>query len=288
MVKQSLLDAVGNLPRDVAYLALSLVLLAVARFAKKLVTPFDLREEMTERDNHAVGMSMAGYYAGVLVIMMGPLLTPSQEAVPLWRDLLVTGGYTLLGIVLLNVSRLLVDRALLHQFSTVKELVEDQNVGTGAVEMGAYVASGLVVAGSLHGQGGGPHTALVSFALGQAGLIAYGQLYRLTCRYDIHGEIEKDNVAAGVSLGLNLVAVGVVCMRGVAGNFYGWTAALAQFVTVYVVGVVLLTALRYLVDLVLLPGVRLRDEIVKDRNLNAAWVEGTALTGMAGVLVLIL
>jgi uncharacterized membrane protein YjfL (UPF0719 family) len=265
-----------------------LLLLAVARLTKDLVTPFSLRDEMTKKDNRAVGTSVAGYYAGVLIVILGPLSTPLKDPVPLWQDLLVTGAYALLGIALLNGSRVIVDRVLLRDFSTVKELVKDRNVGTGAVEMGAYIASGLIIAGSLHGHGGGPHTAVIFFVLGQLGLALYGLLYRLTCRYDVHGEIERDNVAAGVSLGLNLVAVGVVIMRGVSGDFIDWTTNLVTLGTVFVVGAVLLLVLRLLVDLILLPGVKLHAEIVDDRNLNAAWVEGTALTGVAAVLAFVL
>jgi uncharacterized membrane protein YjfL (UPF0719 family) len=150
------------------------------------------------------------------------------------------------------------------------------------------VASGLIVAGSLHGTGGGPHTVIAFWALGQLGRLVYGWIYRLTCRYDIHGEIEKDNVPAGVSLGMNLVAIGVIIMKGVSGDFFEWTHSLTKLGLTFGVGVVLLMILRVLVDLVLLPGVKLHAEIVQDRNMNAAWVEGTALTGMAGVLILIL
>lgn len=284
------METLAALPRDAAYVGLALVLLAVARLVKDLMMPFSVREEMTARDNPAVGLSMAGYYIGVLIVCAGPLSTPPPEgaSVPLWRDLLVTAGYAGLGIVLLNAARVVVDRFLLRDFSTVQEIVHDRNAGTGAVEMGAYVASSLVVAGSLQGQGGGVHTTLALFAVGQVGLVLYGALYRLVCRYDVHAEIEKDNVAAGVAFGLNLVAMGLISMKAVSGDFLGWGSHLAQVGVVYGIGVVFLVALRFLVDYLLLPGVRIHDEIVKDRNLNAAWVEGVVLAGLAGLLVTVL
>lgn len=284
----TLAQAVGNLPRDAAFVALALFLLFVARLVKGLITPFDLKEQMTAKDNPAVGISVAGYYVGVLIVMMGPLMTPAEAAVPLWQDLLITGGYAFFGIVLLNVSRAIIDRVLLRSFDTVKELIEDRNVGTGAVQMGAYVASGLMVGGALYGQGGGPHTAVVMYVLGQIGLLVYGWIYRLICRYDIHAEIEKDNVAAGVSLGFNLIAIGIVLMKGVGGDFIDWDISLVKLGLTFVIGVIMLIVLRFMVDLLLLPGVSLRDEIVTDRNLNAAWVEGASLAGIIAVLMVIL
>jgi uncharacterized membrane protein YjfL (UPF0719 family) len=283
-----LTETAAALPRDAAWLGSALALLVIARFVKDLLTPYRLREQMTKHDNPAIGMSVAGYYVGVLLVCVGPILTDAQSHVPWWQDLLETVGYVALGIVLLNVARVVLDRVLLYRFSSASELVDDRNPGMGAVEGGAYVASGLVVAGALHGHGGGPHTAVLFFALGQLLLIVYGHLYRVICRYDVFGEIEKDNVAAGVAFALNLVAMGLVLMRASSGDFIGWVENLGEFAIIALLGLVTLIVLRVLVDLLLIPGVKVRDEIVDDRNTNVAWVEGAVLTGMAGLLVAIL
>ena len=287
--QQLLTRTLENLPRDLAYVGMTLLLLLVARLIKDLMTPYRLTEEMTARDNPALGMSVAGYYLAVIVVCMGPLLTPAEDVTaPLWQDLLATGGYTLMGIILLNAARLIVDVVLLPDFSTVKEIVEDRNAGMGAVELGSYVASGLVIAGALHGRGGGPETALAIFFVGQVLLVVYGRIYRIACRYDVHREIESDNVAAGIAFGLNLIAMGVILTKAVGGEFRGWTSHLAQIGIYAALGIVFLLVTRFLIDFLLLPGVRIRDEIVNDRNSNAAWVEGVVLIGMAALLVTVL
>lgn len=276
------------LPKDLAYLGAVLVLLLIARLFKDLLTPYKMTEQLTVKDNPAVGMSVAGYYVGVLIVCVGPLRTPGKLETPWWMDLLSMCAWVLFGILLLNASRILVDKVVLSRFSTVKEIIEDKNVGTGAVELGTYIASGLIVSSSLQGQGGGVHTALAFFALGQVGLIVYGRIYMAVCRYDVHDEIEKDNVAAGVAFGLNLVAMGVVMVGAIAGDFKSWAHNLTKFGLIWVLGTVLLLALRWLVDLVLVPGAKVDQEIQQDRNLNAAWVEGVVLAGLAGLLVTIL
>ncbi|MFN3203038.1 MAG: DUF350 domain-containing protein [Bradymonadia bacterium] len=277
-----------NLPADLAYVGLAVVLLIVARLVKDWLTPYALTEELTTKDNTALGLSVAGYYGGVLLTCIGPMSSPPVEGVALWEDLLLTGGYALGGIIMLNAARVLVDLVVLRDFSTVKEIITDQNAGTGAVEMGVYLALGLIMCGALHGQGGGPHTALGMAAIGMVGLILYGAIYRAVCGYDLHGEIERDNVAAGVALGLNLVAAGVILMKGMLGDFLDWPTQLTQFGLTFALGSILLLVLRVLVDVFILPGVKVKDEIVKDRNLNAAWVEGVVLTGVSGMLVMIL
>lgn len=280
-----------NLPRDIAYVGLMIALLFVARFFKDLLTPYKLGEELTTKDNLAVGLSVGGYYLGVLIVCIGPLKTPPAETIQepvLWRDLLVTGGYVLLGIVLLNLARIIVDKALLRRFSTTKEIIQDANAGTGAVEGGAYIASGLVVAAALSGRGGGPHTTIAFVLLGMLAMVIYGHVYMAVCRYDVHDEIEKDNVAAGVALGLNLVAMGVILVGAIAGDFKSWAYDLTRFGAFWIVGTVLLLVLRFLVDFALLPGARMDKEIKEDRNVNAAWIEGAVLSGIAVLLVTIL
>ena len=77
VIKGTLMD----LPRDIAYVGVALVLLVIATVAKDLMTPFKIREELTAKDNTAVGLSVAGYYIGVLLVCIGPLLTaPAAES----------------------------------------------------------------------------------------------------------------------------------------------------------------------------------------------------------------
>jgi uncharacterized membrane protein YjfL (UPF0719 family) len=276
---------VFSLPKDFAYLAVVLVMLVVARLFKDILTPYKLSEQLTARDNPAVGMSVAGYYLAVLIVCIGPLRTPSAPGSVLWKDLLDTAGYMALGILLLNLARIIVDKVLLPKFSTTEEIIRDRNVGAGSVEMGAYIASGLIVAAALQGRGGGPQTTLAFFGLGQVGLVVYGYIYMAVCRYNVAQEIENDNVAAGVALGMNLIAMGLILVGAIAGDFTSWTHNLTLFGVRWLFGVVVLLLLRVFIDFLLLPGVRIDKEIQQDRNLNAAWVEGVVLAGLAGLLL---
>ena len=54
------------------------------------------------------------------------------------------------------------------------------------------------------------------------------------------------------------------------------------------IGFVLLSVLRRLTDWVLLPGTTIAEEIARDRNVNAAWVEGVVAIGMATVITFML
>ena len=196
------------------------------------------------------------------------------------------GGYALLGIILLNLSRVINDRLILHRFSNVKEIIEDRNAGTGAVQFGSYMASGLIVAGAVHGEGGGIHTVLVFFLLGQAALIGFTKIYDWITPFDLHDEIERDNVAVGAAFGGTLLAVGIILMKGASGNFISWGENLSLFAVDVTLIFILLPMMRYFFDKVLLPRASLNHEIQHDRNLGAGILEMVSAISFSVILLL--
>lgn len=273
---------------DLAYVIVALTVLLMGKVTLDLLTPFKLDDQVSAKDNPAFGVGLIGYYLGIIIVFVGATYGTTQAGMPLWESILIDVGWAMLGVVLLNVSRILTDRLVFPKFSTRKEIIEDRNVGMGAIECGVYIGSALMVAGAISGQGGGILTALAFWALGQIALIAYAWAYKLATRYDFHGEIERDNVAAGIAYGGNVIAMGIVLMRGLLGDFESWSANLIRFGWYFGFAFVTLLIGRYVVDFVLLPGRTLREEIVEDRNLNAGFLEGGVLMGLAGVICAIL
>jgi len=280
-----LTDAVQALQNPAAFLVLFVALFLVGKWLNDLVTDHALNKELTEKDNPALAISTAGYYLGIIIVFIGAVIGPSTTL--LW-DVLLVGGYGLGGIVLLLLSRVINDRLILRGFSAQRELIEDQNPGTGAVLFGSYVASALIVAGSIQGEGGGPHTALVFYALGQVALIVFTWLYDWMAPYSLLDQIEQDNTAAGVGFGGALIAIGIIVMRAVSGDFVGWAADLQYLGWNVLLVFVYLVVVRLFFDRVLIPNSDLSVEITRDRNVGAGLLEGAVSIGFAAVLFFVL
>jgi uncharacterized membrane protein YjfL (UPF0719 family) len=201
-----------------------------------------------------------------------------------WQDVLEVFLTSLAGIAALNLARIAVDKLVLHRFSTERKIIDDQNAGTGAVEAGVYVASALVIAGSVSGEGGGPETSLAFAALGLLVLVLYTLFYELTTSFDIHEQIDGNNTAVGVALAGNLVAIGIVVLKAVFGDFVNWEEALAGFITFAAFGFGLLLAMRLVVDLVMFPQVKVADELAIDRNLGVALIESAVVVSASLIL----
>ena len=291
-MEDAFIDTLELFPRGLVYVGMSLALLVMAKLVQNLLTPYKISQQLTTKDNVALALSISGYYLGVIIVFLGAVFQPDAGPVgdnlgftsDYWQEVLNVLIYSAVGIVILNVARIVVDRVVLYQFSTEKEIIEDRNAGTGAVEFGVYVAVSLVIAGSISGEGGGPEHSLVFLALGLATLVLYTLFYELTTPYKIHDEIERNNASVGVALGGNLIAIGIISLKAIAGDFVGWSEALAGFITFALLGFILLLVVRRLADLVLFPRVKISNELAVDQNLGVGLIMASVVISVSAIL----
>jgi uncharacterized membrane protein YjfL (UPF0719 family) len=291
-MEDAFIDTLELFPRGLVYVGMSLALLVMAKLVQDLLTPYKIGQQLTTKDNVALALSISGYYLGVIIVFLGAVFQPDAGPVgdnlgftsDYWQEVLNVLIYSAVGIVILNVARIVVDRVVLYQFSTEKEIIEDRNAGTGAVEFGVYVAVSLVIAGSISGEGGGPEHSLVFLALGLATLVLYTLFYELTTPYKIHDEIERNNASVGVALGGNLIAIGIISLKAIAGDFVGWSEALAGFITFALLGFILLLVVRRLTDFVLFPRVKISNELAVDQNLGVGLIMAAVVISVSAIL----
>ena len=290
---EAFINALGFFPRGLVYVVLGLVILLIAKFAKDLITSYKIDEQVVQKNNTAIALTLSGYFAAVIFVFVGavyqPLTNARIDGLALFNrgfglDVLQVALYSLAGIVALNLARIFMDHLVLYKFSIDEELVEGQNLGTAAAQVGMILAIGLLIGGAVSGAGGGPLTALAFFGMGMVVLVLFALFYELTTPFNIHDEILKDNVAVGVALGGNLVAIGLVTLKAVFGEFSGWTQGIIEFVIFAVVGFVLLYVLRLLIDLLILPTTKVSAAIANEQNVGVAFVESTVVIGAALIL----
>ena len=255
------------------YLAVVLALLVVGKWVyDALHRSFALRTELIEKDNLAVALAVAGYYLGLVIVLSGVVSGPASFS--LLDDVIGLVIFGLLGIVLLNVSAWLNDKVVFSKFAIEREIVEDRNAGVGILEGANYVAVGLITAGAMSGEGG-LASGLAFWIAGLVALIVAGILYDRITSYDLHDEIEKNNIAVATAFAGVLIGFGNVIRLAGEGDFVSWNESLTGFGYYTLVGLVLLPFVRLFADKVLLPGARLSDELVQEQpNLGAGVIEG--------------
>ena len=297
-ILEALIDTLTFFPRGLVFVGLGLVVLFLAKLGRDLVTRHRIDEELTEKRNLAEALRLSGYLLGVILVFLGAIYQPFTQVVSVselgfsqafWVDVLRVFLYSLGGIIALNLVRPLMDRLILYKFNLEQEIINEQNVGTGAAEFGLNVAAGLAIGGAISGSGSGSevsqaYTALAFSVLGLAVLILFALFYQVTTRFDIHAEIEDGNMAVGVVLGANLIAIGLVTLKALFGDFIGWGQSIIEFLIFAVIGLILLYVLRLVVDLILLPHTRVSEELGTGKNLGMAFVESTVVISSALIL----
>lgn len=244
---------------------------------------YNLIRELVQEDNPALALGIGGYYLGLVLSIGGAIEGPSRG---ITADLIDLCIYGVLSIILMNLSWFVCDKLILHKFKITDELIRDQNEGAGAVLFGVCVGSGLVIFGSVSGDGGTIWTAVVFWFIGQVMLIIAALIYNIITCYDIHDEIEKDNVAAGISFAGVLIATGMLVGTAAKADFESWSVLFSEFIPVALFGLILLPLIRLLTDKILLPTVKLSDEIAQQEkpNMGAAYIEALSYISSAFVI----
>ncbi|WP_430811522.1 MULTISPECIES: DUF350 domain-containing protein [unclassified Carboxylicivirga] len=267
----------------IVYITVGFVIFYLGKVSYQLLhRSFNVKEELVEKDNLAFSFAHVGYFIGLLAAIGSAIVGPSRGLLLDVQDILI---YGLLAIVLLNISIWLTDKVLLRRFSVKKEIIDDQNVGTGVIEGAVAIASGLIIFGAVTGESGnllqGLSSAVVFWLAGQGALFIAGVVYQFITSYDVHDHIEKDNVAVGVGFAGALIAIANLIRHALMGDLESWGATFAEAGFELALGIILLPVMRFLTDKILLPGQRLTDEIINQErpNVGAAIIEAFAYIG---------
>lgn len=273
------MDFLDTLITSLIYLALCFVLFVVGKLVFRLFhRDINVKEELVEHDNVAFAIAHVGYFIGILLAIGSAIIGPSHGLV---QDVIDITIYGLLSILLLNISLLINDKIILRRFSIRDEISGRQNVAVGVAEAGIAVATGLILMGSVSGEGGSVVTALVFWALGQVLLIGTALFYNLINSFDLHEQLAKANIAIGIAFAGALIAIANLIRYGLSGEFETWQENLTNVGLEIAVGLVFLPVVRLVADKMLLPGQNLTDELVHQEkpNLGAAFVEAFAYIG---------
>lgn len=243
---------------------------------QKLFRRWELNLELFVRDNVAVAISLVGFYLGIVMALAGVLDKQGDN----WREkLLYLGGYGIGVIALMLIGAWLGNQLIMQRCDCAREVQEEQNIGAASVEAGIHIANGLILSTAMGGESGTWLVGVVCWLIGWGALALVSFTYPYVAAYNVFGEIRKrNNPAVGVAFAGLLVATGNVVRIAFDPEFESWQQSMPQYVLVLALCLIALAAIRWLADFVLVPGVKISDEIVHQAvpNLGAGLLEAFA------------
>lgn len=259
------------------YVVTSCLMLYIAKFLFDKLASYKIEEQIKEK-NYTPLIAFAGYMAGIAFILVGAFVGPSSKSFRF--DFIMYILYSFLGIGLMNLSRIIANKAILYKFDSVKEVIQDKNIGVSAVHFGIYLATGMIISACVNGEYGGLLSSIVYYIAGMVFLFLFTKIYDFITPYSIHDELEKDNNAAGIALAGNIIAIGLILMKATLGDVSDWHRNIIMYFTDLAAIILLLPGVRYVLGNIIVKSININTEI-KNNNIAAGILEFITITCFA-------
>ncbi len=276
---------ITDLSHSLGYIISGFIIFIIGKIAYKILHPsINIQQELVEKDNFAFILSYVGYFTALIIAIGGAIVGESYDFITDIQHIFI---YGIIAIVLLLLAAWISNKVILHKFDIKKEIITDKNEGSGIIEAAIYIANGLILYGALIGESEtlieGISTFIVYWIIGNIVLILASKIFIAWMSYDIHDEVEKDNVAAGISFAGAILAIGIITMNAILDPFLDWTTTIIDISLQTVLGCLLLPIMRVFADKILLPGRKLTDEIINQEkpNIGAGLIEAFAYIASA-------
>ena len=140
------------------YFLVSIICLFIGRKVLDWITPYDLDKQTSEEKNLAAGITEAGFYISMAIIVHASVTgvvnyemfsfinqeDPERFAL-LGAELITTAVYLLIGLICLSLGRRTLD--WITKFDLNEEIQLERNVGVGAIEASMYISIAIIIHG---------------------------------------------------------------------------------------------------------------------------------------------
>ena len=269
------------------YIFVSCLVLVFAKWIYTKCIKYDMYAEVKKGNVTAI-VPYCGFLLGNAAVLVGAFVGDSLLSFK--ADLLYYIAYAFLGIAMMLFSGFICEKAILHKFNNVDEIVRDRNLGTAAVYFGIYLASGLIIAACVtgetlvvHGKMYGILSSVVYYVLGMIFLVLFSKIYDKLTPYNLLKEIEEDNVAVGLAFAGNIIAIGLILMRATIGDVGTWQHGLILYFIDLTAIVLLLPSISFILDKMIVKSINIKQEI-KLNNIAAGLGEAFVIVVFALII----
>ncbi|MSP91963.1 MAG: DUF350 domain-containing protein [Myxococcales bacterium] len=258
-----------------AYFAGSVAVVVAGKLVRDALALWNdhrLPEQIVHQNNVAAAVEMGAFVLALVIGLLGSIAVHAESALDQALDFGVTG---LLVIVMLTVNDRVTIRLALRSVNLDDQVNKRRNLAVAIVRGSGNVAAALVIRAAL-GHDSLLHERALWALIGQVALVVLALAYQRLTPYDDAKEIAEGNVAAALPLAGMLLAVGIVTEAALRGDGVGWAEDLTSVGIDLAASFALLTVLRWLADAFLLPGTTFAEEIARDKNAGAGFIEGAS------------
>jgi uncharacterized membrane protein YjfL (UPF0719 family) len=254
-----------------AAMLITILFATLAFWTIAFIEKYNLTHQLVRNGNPALAIRYVFFALAIAWSILGTL-DASNFSLNALSSITGFTKYLFLTTGLVWLSRYVTDWGILYGFDNNKEVVGKQNAAIAIVEASTYLGTAFVISNAFAGWEDNPFLSIVWFIIGQAVFVCLALIYRCFVR-NVFKELDGHNTACGLSLGGFLLSGGIVAGAVISGPPHGWTQDLVTVVVYVSTWFVLMLGGYFVADLFILQSVRLRDEVIKKRNVGAGLIE---------------
>lgn len=281
-------------PTMLLCLAIIIALFASLRLFSGVVSHVDPKFELTQKDNGAFGISLAGVVFGVTLVLTGVI--PNSWTMELGEVAIAVAVYGIIGIGLMALTRVIFDRIALPRVSIRDEIIKG-NYAAAIIDAGNVIAAALVIRAVMAWT---PTTNLEAvidllklYAVSQVLLTVIAMMHvRLFTMHGVGSRTLQDEIHDGntaLALRTSGRRIGIAFAITAASNImvyelYGVNRLLLEWVGISLLVVLALTLLSWIASKIILWNMDVNDEVINQRNIALGAVQGTIYIAL-GILL---
>lgn len=274
-------------------MAVAILLLGGIRFTMGIIGNVDTKDELSEKDNFAYGISMAGGVAAMGIALSGAIT--GELAGSYLIEFMGMFAYGFAGLLLIKAGRYIHDKFALPELNKHKQILQ-RNISVAIVDAASVIATAIVVRAALmwvEGMNLKTFIALFSaWIVSQIMLLIITRIfewqYARNSGLTFQATLEKGQIALAIRYCGYLVSTAMSVTAAsyfVVYNVHDLWLGITQWAIMSVVLMFALTLLTMLAKFIVLWGINRREEVEDQENIGIATIELTTSFSIALLLM---
>jgi len=272
---------------------IALVLLSGMRFLSGMVGNVSATHEISQNNNKAFGVSLAGAMIAVSIMLMG--VVSGESGYSLGDEAIQVLVFGVFGVVLMWLTRFVFDRVSFPGLSIHDEIMKG-NMSASIIDACNMIATAIIIKGAMIWVGGDMIVAIIavviSFIASQL-IMALATYYRAKV-YErrhkgkqLHTAIEEDNVALALRFSAYRIGIAIAVSAAFAAVEYDGEAFITVFIVWFSIAIILyilLTLIAIVIRHSVLHRVNIAEEVGEQANVAVGAIEGSIYVVVALLL----
>lgn len=274
-------------------MAVAIALLGGIRFTMGFIDNVDTKDELSQKDNFAYGISMAGAVAAMGIALSGAITGELAGSYSI--ELIGMFAYGIMGLILIKAGRFIHDKFALPDFNK-HELILNRNISVGLVDAASVIATAIVVRAALmwvEGLDVNTFIAIISaWIVSQVMLVLITRIFEW--KFSLHNAsnfqktLETGHIALAIRYTGYLISTAMSVTAASYFIIYDTQAlwlGITQWALMSLILMLCLTILTMLAKLIVLWGINRRVEVEDQDNIGIATIELTISFSIALLLM---